>query len=163
MLSTITRLGWWRSAGNSDGQSHRRRNPALTGAQISLLNGGSIRGNRVYAAGHSITRRDILGELPFGNRTVMMEITGRDLKDALENGVSDIDDRGGRFPHVSNVRVAVGAPAPVGSRITAIEFDGKSIEIPMANTKLLLMISCSRWRRLCGAGPRPGPDRQNGR
>jgi len=89
-----------------------------TGAQVGLTNGGSIRGNRLYPAGHVITRRDILGELPFGNRTVMVEIKGSDLKIALENSVSEIDNRAGRFPQVSGMRITVDAKAPVarGSR-----------------------------------------------
>jgi len=99
-----------------------------TGAQIGVANGGSIRGNRVYPAGHVITRRDVLSELPFGNRTVMVELTGRDLKDVLENGVSEVDRRGGRFPQVSGIRVTVDTKAPAGSRIRAIELQGKPID-----------------------------------
>jgi 2',3'-cyclic-nucleotide 2'-phosphodiesterase (5'-nucleotidase family) len=101
---------------------------ASTGAQIALTNGGSIRGNRTYPAGHTITRRDILAELPFGNRTVMVEITGADLKDALENGVSDIDNRGGRFPHVAGLVVTLDEKAPAGRRILALVHDGKPVE-----------------------------------
>ena len=100
-----------------------------TGADIGLTNGGSIRGNRLYPVGHKITRRDILSELPFGNRTVMVEITGRDVKAALENGVSDIDNRGGRFPHVSGLRVRVDGRAPVGSRVRSIEVAGRPLDL----------------------------------
>ena len=42
---------------------------------------------------HKLTRRDILSELPFGNTTVMVEITGADIRAALENGVSQIENR----------------------------------------------------------------------
>src|SRR5690606_3425307 len=42
-----------------------------TGAQIAITNGGSLRGNRTYFAGYALTRRDVLSELPFGNRTVL--------------------------------------------------------------------------------------------
>ncbi len=99
-----------------------------TGAQIGLTNGGSIRGNRVYPEGHAITRRDILSELPFGNRTVMVRISGRSLKEALENGVSDIDNRNGRFPQVSGIRVTVDTKAAPGSRIVGLDFDGKPVD-----------------------------------
>lgn len=99
-----------------------------TGAQIAITNGGSLRGNRTYPAGYTLTRRDVLSELPFGNRTVLVEITGRDLKEALENGVSDIDNRSGRFPQVSGLRVIVDRRAPVGERIKGLQHDGKPIE-----------------------------------
>lgn len=101
---------------------------AATQADIAITNGGSMRGNRLYPAGHTITRRDILTELPFGNRTVMVEITGAAIREAIENGVSDLDDRGGRFPHVSGLRVRVKGNAPAGSRVIAIEHDGKPLD-----------------------------------
>lgn len=99
-----------------------------TGAQIAITNGGSLRGNRTYPAGYAFTRRDVLTELPFGNRTVLVEITGRDLKAALENGVSDIDNRSGRFPQVSGLRIIIDHKAPAGARIKHAEHDGKPIE-----------------------------------
>jgi 2',3'-cyclic-nucleotide 2'-phosphodiesterase (5'-nucleotidase family) len=106
-----------------------------TGADIAITNGGSIRGNRSYPAGHVISRRDILGELPFGNRTVLVEITGRDLKDAVENGVSDIDNRGGRFPHVSGLAVTIDTRKPAGSRVVRLEHNGKPVD-PTAKYKV---------------------------
>lgn len=99
-----------------------------TGAHVGLSNGGSIRGNRVYPAGHVVTRRDILGELPFGNRTVLVEITGADLKKALENSVSQIDNRAGRFPQVSGMRIMVDAKAPIGARIKSVDIAGKPLK-----------------------------------
>jgi 2',3'-cyclic-nucleotide 2'-phosphodiesterase (5'-nucleotidase family) len=100
----------------------------VTGAQIAITNGGSLRGNRTYPAGHTITRRDVLGELPFGNRTVLVEITGNDIRDALENGFSDLDNRGGRFPHVSGLKVRIDANGASGARVMTIEHDGKPLE-----------------------------------
>jgi 5'-nucleotidase / UDP-sugar diphosphatase len=35
------------------------------------MNGGGIRGGKIYPAGLDLTRRDILSELPFGNRLVI--------------------------------------------------------------------------------------------
>jgi 2',3'-cyclic-nucleotide 2'-phosphodiesterase (5'-nucleotidase family) len=99
-----------------------------TGAQMAITNGGSLRGNRTYPVGYALTRRDVLSELPFGNRTVLVEITGRDIKAALENGVSDIDNRSGRFPQVSGVRLTVDHRAPAGQRIRQLEHGGKPIE-----------------------------------
>ena len=77
---------------------------AATGADVALTNGGGIRGDRLYEPGAMLTRRDIVTELPFGNYTVVLQVTGRDLIAALENGLGGIEDGAGRFP------------APVGTR-----------------------------------------------
>jgi 5'-nucleotidase / UDP-sugar diphosphatase len=106
-----------------------------TGADIAITNGGGIRGNKQYPAGAKISRRDILTELPFGNATSMAEVTGKDIKDALENGVSQIDNRAGRFPQISGMVITIDAKAPVGSRIAAIQIGGKDID-PVAKYKV---------------------------
>jgi 5'-nucleotidase / UDP-sugar diphosphatase len=102
---------------------------ASTNADVAITNGGGIRGNKQYPAGATITRRDILTELPFGNATAMVEVTGKDIKDALENGVSQIDNRAGRFPHVSGMTFTIDQKAAVGSRIEAITVAGKPIDL----------------------------------
>ncbi len=43
------------------------------GAEIGLMNGGGIRGNRTYPADSALTRRDVLTELPFGNTSVLVK------------------------------------------------------------------------------------------
>ena len=53
---------------------------AVGRADAAVINGGGIRGGKIYAPGTTITRRDILAELPFGNRIVTMEVTGADLQ-----------------------------------------------------------------------------------
>ena len=106
-----------------------------TGADAAITNGGGIRANKQYAAGTTLTRRDVLSELPFGNSTVMVEITGKDIKDALENGVSQVDNRAGRFPQVSGMKVVYDAKAAVGSRILSVEIGGKPFD-PAAKYKV---------------------------
>ncbi|MBD3804593.1 MAG: bifunctional metallophosphatase/5'-nucleotidase, partial [Thioclava sp.] len=59
---------------------------AATKADVTLINGGGIRGDTTYDAGHQLTRKDVLTELPFGNKTVVTEIPGSQLLSALENG-----------------------------------------------------------------------------
>jgi 5'-nucleotidase / UDP-sugar diphosphatase len=76
---------------------------ARVGAEVALMNGGGIRGDRTYAPGTVLTRKNILMELPFGNVVVLIELSGADLLAALENGVSQIEDTAGRFPQVSGM------------------------------------------------------------
>ena len=93
---------------------------AATGAQIGLTNGGGIRADRTYDAGVELTRRDILTELPFGNVTVLTEITGQQVLDALENGFSKVEDGAGRFPQVSGMTVVWDPTAPAGARVAEV-------------------------------------------
>ncbi|MDH5411701.1 MAG: bifunctional metallophosphatase/5'-nucleotidase, partial [Alphaproteobacteria bacterium] len=72
-------------------------------ADIAISNGGGIRGDRTYDAGTVLTRKDVLTELPFGNVTVLLEMTGADVLAALENGVSQVEEKAGRFPQVSGL------------------------------------------------------------
>lgn len=101
---------------------------ASTGADIAITNGGGIRANRRYPAGIVLTRRDVLSELPFGNTTVLVEITGAQVKKLLESGVSQIANPSGRFPQVSGLRFTVDRAAPAGGRVSAIEAAGAPLD-----------------------------------
>ncbi len=100
----------------------------VTGADIAIMNGGGIRADKEYAAGSEITRKDILSELPFGNVTVMVEVSGKQLREALENGVSKIEDGGGRFAHVSGMKIEVDATKPAGSRVVSAMLGDKPLD-----------------------------------
>ncbi|QCI66611.1 bifunctional metallophosphatase/5'-nucleotidase [Phreatobacter stygius] len=99
-----------------------------TGANAAIINGGGIRGNKVYPAGHQLTRRDVLTELPFGNRTVVAPVSGADLKAAIENGVSQVEHRAGRFPQVSGLTAIVDRSRPAGDRVVAMTVGGAPLE-----------------------------------
>lgn len=94
---------------------------AAVGADVSIANGGGIRGDRTYAAGTTLTRKVILSELPFGNVTVKLELSGTDLMAALENGVSKIEDQAGRFPQVSGMSYIYDPSFEPGSRIVEVK------------------------------------------
>jgi 2',3'-cyclic-nucleotide 2'-phosphodiesterase (5'-nucleotidase family) len=97
---------------------------AKTGAVAAVMNGGGIRGGKRYPPGSSITRRDVLAELPFGNRIVTIDIRGRDLRSALENGFSRLADAAGRFPQVSGMKIEFDPRRPPGKRIVSIRIGG---------------------------------------
>lgn len=98
------------------------------GADIAITNGGGIRGDTQYAAGTKLTRKNILTELPFGNKTIMLELTGAQVKEALENGVSQIEDGAGRFPQVSGVSFAVDKAKPAGERVSDVMVNGAPLD-----------------------------------
>jgi len=89
-------------------------------ADVAITNGGGIRGNKQYAPGTVVTRRDILTELPFGNKTVVLQLDGAAIRAALENGVSQVENVGGRFPHVSGMRFVYDPSKPAGERLVSV-------------------------------------------
>jgi 2',3'-cyclic-nucleotide 2'-phosphodiesterase (5'-nucleotidase family) len=101
---------------------------ALSQADVAVMNGGGIRAGKLYEPGMRITRRDVLAELPFGNRIITLDITGQDLKQALENGLAQLPQSGGRFPQVSGVRLTADISRPPGDRITLITIGGAPLD-----------------------------------
>ena len=99
-----------------------------TGADIAITNGGGIRADRTYEPGTVLSRRDILSELPFGNKTVLIEVSGADVIAALENGVSGVEKGSGRFPHVSGLTFTFDPAKPAGSRVAGTTVAGKAID-----------------------------------
>ena len=91
-----------------------------TGADIALTNSGGIRGDTVYPAGTRLTRKMVLSELPFGDRTVVLRLTGAEIREALENGVSRIGHPSGRFPQVSGLAFSFAPRRPPGERVTRV-------------------------------------------
>jgi 2',3'-cyclic-nucleotide 2'-phosphodiesterase (5'-nucleotidase family) len=97
-------------------------------AEVAVVNGGAIRGNRMYPAGTVLTPREIRTELPFSNKAVLLELSGANLRAALENGVSKLGDpSGGRFLQVSGLTLEVDSQRPVGSRLAAVEVNGEPL------------------------------------
>ena len=140
------------SVGKTEGPLDSRRNMVRTqetaignliadamrdavGADIAITNGGGIRADKQYAAGTDITRRDILTELPFGNVTVMAEVTGQQVIGALENGFSKVEDGAGRFPQVSGLVVTADLKQPPGSRVVSVMIGDKPLD-PAGTYKL---------------------------
>lgn len=97
-----------------------------TGADVAIMNGGGIRSNQTYPAG-PITKKIVYAVLPFGNEIVVVKATGKVLKEALENGVSQLQDYAGRFPQVSGMRFAVDRHQPAGDRVSSVTISGKPL------------------------------------
>lgn len=100
-----------------------------TESDIAITNGGGIRADRTYDAGTMLTRRDILTELPFGNVTVVTEVTGQQVLDALENGFSRVEEGAGRFPQVSGLTVVYDPTAPAGSRVASVTVGEAALDV----------------------------------
>lgn len=98
------------------------------GADVGLMNGGSVRADALIPAGR-ITVRDVLSILPFKNKLVKIEVTGATLKAALEHGVarSAEDAEPGRFPQVSGVQFSFDASQSPGSRVKDVKVNGQPL------------------------------------
>jgi 5'-nucleotidase len=98
---------------------------AAMGADAALLNGGGFRADRLLGPG-PLTRRDLLGLLPFQNPLVLLAATGAQLRAALEHGIGLRVERGqsGAMPHVAGLRLSYDPQRPAGRRIVAIDVGG---------------------------------------
>ncbi len=72
--------------------------------QAAILGAGSVRTN--LEAGE-VTYRDVVDILPYCNEIVMVEVSGRDILNALEFGVSFLPNKVGAFPQVSGITFRV--------------------------------------------------------
>lgn len=106
---------------------------ASLNADAAIINGGAVRDDRVVPPG-PITLGDIHTMLPFSNEIVAVEITGKTLVKALENGVSLTGQKGGRFPQVSGIQFTFDASLPVGERILEASISGKKVDPEMTYT-----------------------------
>jgi 5'-nucleotidase/UDP-sugar diphosphatase len=97
-------------------------------ADAAVLNGGGIRAGKNYQPDARISQGDILAELPFNNRIVVLEITGRELKRAMENGLSALPRPSGRFPQVSGIELRFDLARDPGSRVVAMKVAGAPLD-----------------------------------
>jgi 2',3'-cyclic-nucleotide 2'-phosphodiesterase (5'-nucleotidase family) len=101
---------------------------ATVGADIGVMNSGGIRGDKLYAPGTEITRKDILTELPFGNRLVKLEVTGEVLRQVLEHSLSRYEEGAGRFLQLSGATIEADLGAPPGQRVRSVEVNGEPLD-----------------------------------
>ncbi|MGV1755516.1 5'-nucleotidase C-terminal domain-containing protein [Rhizobium sp. A22-96] len=88
------------------------------GISIAIQNGGGLRAS--IAAG-DVSMGDVLTVLPFQNTVATFQLTGADVKAALENGLSQIDDGAGRFPQVAGLKYSFDKSKPPGSRLVSVD------------------------------------------
>ena len=72
----------------------------VSGADAAIINGGTIRTSIKQG---SIRVSNVYAVVPFDNYIVAIKLTGRQIRDTLEHGVSAIEEEEGRFPQVSGL------------------------------------------------------------
>jgi len=98
------------------------------GADVALVNGGGLRGDRQYEAGAALSRADLMAEMPFGNTALLLEVDGATLLAALENGVSKAPALAGRFPQVSGLSFTYSPQAEAGKRVRRVTIQGQELQ-----------------------------------
>ena len=87
---------------------------------IAMQNGGGIRASIEEGP---ITYGEVLTVLPFGNSLAIMEVTGQEIKDALEHSVREYPKENGGFLHVSGMFFNYDGKAPAGERVLSVFVD----------------------------------------
>ena len=96
------------------------------GIEIAIQNGGGIRAS--IDAG-PVTMGEVLTVLPFQNTLSTFFVTGQTIVDALENGVSQMEEGAGRFPQVAGMSYTVDPTAAAGGRISDVMVGGAPIDL----------------------------------
>ncbi|WP_149140948.1 bifunctional metallophosphatase/5'-nucleotidase [Gemmobacter caeruleus] len=87
------------------------------GVTIALANSGGLRAS--IDAG-PVTMGEVLTVLPFQNTLSTFKVPGAVLKDALENGASQYEEKAGRFLQVAGMKYTVDPAQPAGSRVSDV-------------------------------------------
>ncbi len=119
------------------------------GTTIAVQNGGGLRAGIVEG---QITLGAVLTTLPFQNNIATLKLRGADLVAALENGLSQVAETGGRFPQIAGARLTWSLARPVGSRVISLEVkqpDGRFLPIDPA---ALYSIATNDFMRRGGDG-----------
>jgi 5'-nucleotidase/UDP-sugar diphosphatase len=72
---------------------------------------------------------EVLTVLPFQNTLSTFQVDGATVIEALENGVSQMEDGGGRFAQVAGITFTVDPAAEVGARISDVMVGGAAIDL----------------------------------
>lgn len=90
-------------------------------ADVAIINGGTIRTS--IRQGH-VKVSDVYAVVPFDNYIVSIKLTGQQIRDTLEYGVSAVEDEEGRFPQVSGLTFTYDFKGKKGSRVKEIFIGG---------------------------------------
>jgi 5'-nucleotidase / UDP-sugar diphosphatase len=88
------------------------------GVTIAITNGGGLRAS---IDGGDVTMGEVITVLPFQNTLSTFQLKGADIREALENGLSQIEEGGGRFPQVAGLKISFDPSKPAGGRLVSVD------------------------------------------
>lgn len=89
------------SFGNLVTDALRAAFAAPPAADFAIITSDSFRGKKLYPPGTKLTRGDFLVEMPFSNTVTLLEVTGDELRTAIEETANQ--SPGGGIPQVSGL------------------------------------------------------------
>ena len=72
--------------------------------------------------------RDLVNCFPFEDPVVVLKVTGKAIREALENGVSNYPALEGRFPQVSNITFEADYSKPPRSRVSNVTIGEEPVD-----------------------------------
>lgn len=97
---------------------------ALPGAEIAFVNGGSIRGDTILPAG-PLSGEDLETILPFGNQLVVVNLTGRQVQQALEVSAAALSEETSGVPSGGFLQVGgLACTIDAGATPYTVTYDG---------------------------------------
>lgn len=95
---------------------------------IAVQNGGGIRASINVG---DITYGEVLTTMPFGNSLAIMNLTGAELKTALEHSVRLFPAENGGFLHVAGLEFSFDPSQAEGSRVTNVNVKNGNVRTPL--------------------------------
>ncbi|MBA4774488.1 5'-nucleotidase C-terminal domain-containing protein [Agrobacterium salinitolerans] len=118
------------------------------GVTIAFANSGGLRSS--IDAG-DVSMGEVLTVLPFQNTVATFQLKGEDIRAALENGVSQIDDGAGRFMQVSGLKYSFDRSKPAGSRVVSVGVKEGDAFVPLDPAKTYI-VAANNYVRTGGDG-----------
>ena len=114
------------------------------GVQIAIQNGGGLRAS---IDDGEVTMGEVLTVLPFQNTVATFQLKGADVIEALENGVSQVEEAKGRFPQVAGLKFSwTRKKAPGEGRILVVEVMEEGNWAPIDPEKVYGVVSNNYMR-----------------
>ncbi|MRG65810.1 LysM peptidoglycan-binding domain-containing protein [Rhizobium pusense] len=118
------------------------------GVTIAFANSGGLRSS---IDGGDVSMGEVLTVLPFQNTVATFQLKGEDIRAALENGVSQIDEGAGRFMQVSGMKYSFDRSKPAGSRVVSVEVKEGDAFVPLDPAKTYI-VAANNYVRTGGDG-----------
>jgi len=97
------------------------------GVQVAMINGGTIRGNKVFDKG-DLSKKTITEMHPFGNGIVKVYMKGSELKQYIGKQLDCYEDKCGNFVQISGLHYTFNPSAAKGKRLhKLVHLSGKEV------------------------------------
>lgn len=97
------------------------------GADCAIVTGGTFKADKIFPSGQLLVK-DIVDTFPFEDPVVVIKVSGKAIRESLENGVSKYPEPYVGFPQVSNIFFSFDPETEPGNRIQTIKLNGEVLD-----------------------------------